>query len=353
MPSPSRLVYNISVVTRLASIDIGSNTLRLLIGEFLGGRIREIYADRKITRLGNMVDKAGSLQPDNWALSVKALGDFSSMIRRYGVRHVIAVATSALREARDAPAFIREVREKTGIHVHVISGEKEAQLNLKGILHAFSESQGGISAQIIQSGKRKNSDDDPRHPLFIMDIGGGSSEWILYQGATRYCMGSIPSGVIKMSQKCITTDPVSDADMALLRREIGIIVQGLSEDIAHLISVFPIFIGTGGTFTTLASVDLRLRAYSREKIHLHRIPLPKLYEMQGEFIRLPLSERRKIQGLEPERADLIIPGLLFTMKVMECFRFHELMISDYGLLEGALLEMKEAIEEGFSEARKP
>jgi len=331
------LIYNIPGMPLLSSIDVGSNTLRLLIAKFVGNRIIDVYSDRKITRLGSMIDRTRILRPENIALSLQALREFSSVINRHGVRHVKTVATSALREAVNADTFIKRVWEETGIRIEVISGEIEAQLILKGILHAFSPA----GVRTVHP-----------HTLFIMDIGGGSTEWIAYQGEDRYVMGSLPAGVIKLARECIRTDPLSETDIKQLTHEIHRILAPLETEIRHLITRSTLFIGTAGTFTTLASVDLGLASCSREKIHLHRIPFPRLMKMQKEFLRLSLEERRKIQGLEPERADLIIPGLQFTMNVMELFRFRELIISDYGLLEGALLAMKETSEEGLPETGK-
>jgi exopolyphosphatase/guanosine-5'-triphosphate,3'-diphosphate pyrophosphatase len=333
------LIYNIPGMPLLSSIDVGSNTLRLLIANFVGNRIIDVYSDRKITRLGSMIDRTRIFRPENTALSLQALREFSSVINRHGVRHVKTVATSALREAVNADTFIKRVWEETGIRIEVISGEKEAELILKGILHAFSTA--GVRAV-----------HPPLPTLFIMDIGGGSTEWIVYQGEDRSVMGSLPAGVIKLARKCIRTDPVSETDIKQLTREIHRMLKPLETELRHLITRSTLFIGTAGTFTTIASVDLGLASYSREKIHLHRIPFPRLMKMQKEFLRLSLEERRKLQGLEPERADLIIPGLQFTMKVMELFRFRELIISDYGLLEGALLAMKETSEEGLPETGK-
>jgi exopolyphosphatase / guanosine-5'-triphosphate,3'-diphosphate pyrophosphatase len=332
-----------------ASIDVGSNTLRLLIGKFVDNRLIDIYTDRKITRLGNMVNQTGTLQPENVAASLQALLQFSSVVHQYGVRHIRTVATSALREARNSDAFIKQVREETGIHMEVISGEREAQLTLKGILHAFSPGETGTALTAPAALPWGNAEGTCGHSLFVMDIGGGSTEWIVYQGADRNAMGSLPAGVIKLAQRHITADPVSADNIEQLNESIHLALEDLYTNTRNLITASTRFIGTGGTFTTIASVDLELDSYSREKIHLHRIPLNALLKMQRRFLHLSLSERKTIPGLEPERADLIIPGLQFTMKVMEMFNFHELTISDYGLLEGALLEMKEALEEGIQE----
>jgi exopolyphosphatase/guanosine-5'-triphosphate,3'-diphosphate pyrophosphatase len=308
----------------LASIDIGSNTLRLLIGKISGNRIIDVFSDRKITRLGNRVDETGKLQDENIEASIAAMNEFSSVISQHGVRHVKAVATSALREASNADAFIKRVFGATGLPIEVISGEKEAELTLKGVLSSLPETESVTPGSSL-----------------IIDIGGGSTEWILYMDRDHIEMGSIPIGVIRLTQKFLKNDPVSEMDVIGLSSEITPIVEDLRKRIGPLISKDTRFIGTAGTFTTIASIDMELDGYYREKIHLYRLNLYRLKNMFKRLWNLPLYKRREIRGLEPERADLIIPGVLFTIKVMEFFGFAELVISDYGLLEGTLLELKE------------
>lgn len=332
-----------------ASIDVGSNTLRLLIGRFVGNRLAVVFTDRKITRLGSVLDQTGILQPGPVEASLQALRGFSSVMNRYQVRHVRAVATSALREAQNSDLFIKRVQKETGIQIMVISGEREAQLTLKGVLHAFSPEGAVLSPRAKPRGKAEK----PRlRSLFIMDIGGGSTEWIVHLGGDRNVTGSLPSGVIKLAQKCISGDPVSKADIQRLNHEIAPVLTNLETHGKHLITGSTLFVGTGGTFTTIASVDRRLDSYSREQVHLHHVSLSRLKKMQRTFLQLDLEERKKIRGLEPDRADLIIPGVQFTMKVMELFHFRKLIISDSGLLEGVILEMKGKLEESLSEAGK-
>jgi exopolyphosphatase/guanosine-5'-triphosphate,3'-diphosphate pyrophosphatase len=321
-------------MSSLAAIDVGSNTIRLLIGEVEDHKIRDVYSDRKTTRLGNLVDETGMLQDENMRASLAVLEEFSSILGKYGVEHVRAVATSALREASNSASFVKQVLDNTGIQIEVIPGEREAELTLKGVLLSFH-------------------DIDPNRQIsgFIVDIGGGSTEWILY-GNDLLDMGSIPMGVIKLTRQFIKTDPVSLSDIGNMDREIVSLLQGLRPRVGHYIDRDTHFIGTAGTFTTIASVDLGLDAYSRKKIHLHRISLEKLRAMSENLLSLPLEKRKRVKGLEPERADLIIPGLQFTIKVMDFFRFDELTVSDYGLLEGLLLEIKETIGKGISETGK-
>jgi len=322
-----------------ASIDVGSNTIRLLIAGVKDKRIIDVYYGRKITRLGTGISHTGKLLDKNIEASIAALKEFSSIISKHGVKRVRAVATSALREASNSDIFMEKVFADTGISIEVISGEKEAELILEGIRLSLPE-----SSHLTL------------HPLFILDMGGGSTEWILYrkerQGdrtRPQVEMGSIPVGVIKLAGSFIKTDPVSEADIKNLNDEIVLYVNDLKARIGKHINSDTRFIGTAGTFSTIASVDLGLETYSREKIHLHSLPLSRLQDMSRRLLSLMLEERKNVRGLEPERADLIIPGLQFTIKVMEFFDFDELTVSDYGLLEGVLFDIFSEVRHGGKE----
>lgn len=317
----------------LAAIDVGSNTLRLLIGRAACNRLIDVYSDRKITRLGNRVGQTGTLQDKNIEVSISALKEFSSVVSSYGVSRVKAVATSALREASNSDIFIKRVFDATGIAIEVITGEKEAELTLKGILLSFPDPE----SQTLPMGGMDG--------LLIADIGGGSTEWISYRDRFHIDMGSTPTGVIKLTQDFLKTDPISEAHLIELNGAIDAAIENLKQRIGPPFKEDTKFIGTGGTFTTLASIDLGIDGYSRRKVHLHTIALSELRDMGEKLIALSLEDRKKVKGLEPERADLIIPGIQFTIKLMKWFQFDELIISDYGLIEGALLDIEKDISE--------
>lgn len=312
-----------------ASIDIGANTLRLLIGKFEDNIISDIHYLRRITRLGSGVIQSGKLSPERMDASLSALKEFSSIISGSNVKHIRAVATSALREASNARFFIEKVFKETGITIEVISGEEEANFTLKGLLGSFS------GTNLLKK------------TLFIVDIGGGSTEWILYRDERAISKDSIPIGVVKLNEDYIKSDPVSKDEIAKIKDNITPFLEDIKNKTGIYLDEQTIFVGTAGTFTTIASIDLGLETYSREKVHLHRIPLERLQSIYNEASQLTLEERKRIKGLEPERADLIIPGLVFTINIMDFFKFEELIVSDYGLLEGILFDMKEQIERGF------
>lgn len=323
----------------LASIDVGSNTIRLLVGKVLGDRIVDSYYDRKITRLGDMLRHSQRLGDKEMDASLAAIEGFSSVIARSGVQKLRAVATSALREASNADLFVRRVSEITGIRIEVISGEQEAALTLKGIIFALRRLQGKPES------------------VLVLDIGGGSTEWMFVRNMrsagdliSRAEIGSIPAGVIKLVRDYVKNDPIMDSDINALNAAVVSILDDIGTLIGQLLSKNTSFIGTAGTFSTIASIDLGLETYSRERMHLHSVPFSRLNRMWEILRALPIEKRKSVPGLEPERADLIIPGLHFTISVMRHFGFRKLIASEYGLLEGVLLELKETFEKDIPTA---
>jgi exopolyphosphatase/guanosine-5'-triphosphate,3'-diphosphate pyrophosphatase len=302
-----------------AAIDVGSNTLRLLIGAIHKDRVSRIYADRAITRLAEGTRETGTLRKKNMMESVSVLREFSQSIARYGVSCVKAVGTSALREANNSRDFVTMAFQETGIRIGIIPGEKEAELTAQGVLLGM-----------------ENTDS----PSLIIDIGGGSTEWIIQGQRAPHgsnLFGSIPLGVVHLLEKYIKTDPPFPGDISAMNHEIDSRLRPVKDMAMHSFTPQRL-VGTGGTITTLASMDLGLNAYDHTRIHLHPIPFARLSQWRDKVLSLTLSMRMGIHGLEPERADLIIPGILLTIRIMNFFRFSEITVSDYGLLEGLLKE---------------
>ncbi len=301
-----------------AAIDVGSNTLRLLIGDVHGNTLSRIHTDRAVTRLAEGIGDTGILRQENIRRSVAVLKAFSRSISEHGVTRVEAVGTSALRDAGNSRELLDMALQETGIGIRVISGMREAELTVKGILMG-AQGENGVS--------------------LIIDIGGGSTEWILSH-ESPLC-GSLHIGVVGLSERFITSDPPSSADIASVIREIDAHLLPLKREITGRALPVKDFIGTGGTITTLAAMDLQLREYDPGKVHLHRIPLRRLSSLRDMLVSLPVDRRRDVRGLEPERADLIIPGILLTIRLMDFGGFREVIVSDHGLLEGLIKEMND------------
>lgn len=307
----------------LAAIDVGTNTLRLLIGCFSRGRLQRIAAERAVTRLGRQLMATGLLDREGALHSIATLLEFKAICKKKGVRRISALGTSALREARDSGAFVNEVRERTGISIEIISGEREAELTLKGIVNDYASTAG---------------------PAVVLDIGGGSTEWILYgEGSARE---SIPIGALKLHEQFITSDPPIAEDVERLKNYIDKFVidsflKYSRQKKSPLDPVSKRLIATGGTATTVAAIDMALGVYDGERVHLHTLFRPSVEAILRRLVLLPAKERAGTPGLEPERAEIIIPGLLILLAFMDALRIDSLVVSDHGLLEGALMELVE------------
>lgn len=324
------MIYPDDLSRASAAIDVGSNTIRLLIGDIRKNQLNRIYSGRITTRLAEGIANSGRLNNDNICKSLSAIKEFYSLISGCGIKNIRAVGTSAVREAENSSEFIDAVFNETGIKVERITGIEEARLTAKGLLSGIEK---------------------PSGPLIIIDIGGGSTEWIIQAGPLpedRLLSDSLPAGVVKLFERFIMTDPPAPDELSAINNEIDSIIAGNKlRTLTHQSD--GILIGTGGTITTLASLDLGLDEYDGEKVHMHTMPLEKLSILRDMLISLPLERRKEIKGLEPGRVDLIIPGILLTIRVMETLGFSEITASDYGLLEGMLLESCSATGETTDE----
>jgi exopolyphosphatase/guanosine-5'-triphosphate,3'-diphosphate pyrophosphatase len=303
-----------------AAIDIGTNTLRLLIGGVNSGKLIRFAEERVITRLGRDLAINGVLNKDSIDNSIRTLKQFKVLVDKYKALNPIAVGTSALRDAGNSSEFIEAVKAQTGINVTIISGDKEAELTVQGMLGYIN---------------------DVSVPAFIADIGGGSTEWILYEGTCNYTRSSLQTGAVRLNEQFIHSDPPAPEEIQNIKNEvIELVKQSFLRTgirFKHDKDEIRSFIVTGGTATTVASIDMGLDTYDGERIHLHQISYDRLKDILHCLSSIPLFKRTNIKGLEPDRADIIIPGILILKVLMEMFKSETIIISDYGLLEGILL----------------
>ncbi|MEK6684670.1 MAG: Ppx/GppA phosphatase family protein [Nitrospirota bacterium] len=303
----------------LAGIDIGTNALRLLIAEMRkkGSRVefRPIHEERRITRLGEGLVNSGRLSPPAIARTLQALKEFHAVVTEHPVDKVIAVATSAVREAGNRQLFLDRLREETGLEAEVILGEEEARRTLKGVRY-------GLRA-------------DDRN-IFVMDIGGGSTEWMVVTDGEIRGMKTVGIGVVKLTDRALASDPLSDADQHRLIRgieeTIGPILKSLGSFSGHRL------IGTAGTVTTLAALELGMTVYEASRVQNTSLGLEQIEAWYRTLVGMSLNERRGLAGLEKGREDLIIPGTALLMTAMRLLGAREVVVSEYGLKEGILID---------------
>lgn len=284
-----------------------------------GGNLIRIASDREVTRLGKDLLSTGRLNSANIDLSIRSLARFKAKCDDYGVKRIIALGTSALREAEDSGEFLAMANERVGLDIEIISGEKEADLTLKGI-----------------RGQKEFISDSPYS--VIVDVGGGSTEVILCNDYnSKY---STPIGAVKLHEKFIRSDPPALAEIGNMK---AFIVTGLRPLVLQIhnqiLDKSLFFIATGGTPTTLAAMHLNMAPYDGDRVHGQRLTYSSIRSLFDKLVSLPVHERRTITGLESERADIIVTGTMIILVLMELLKTNEFFVSDYGLMEGVLFDV--------------
>ncbi len=310
------------VMSRYASLDVGSNTVRLLVAEKSGEHgFQPIRVERIITRLGGNFTAAGELDQSAIERTLAALHAFAGIAREEKAEAVFAAGTGVLRKAKNGKEFIRRVREETGLPLRLISGEEEGRLMLKGVLWSLK---------------------DPAPTRLVVDIGGWSTEVIWAgKGRPRKIL-STALGVVALTETLIFSDPPGAKERKTLEENIGKMARGIRKEFEENgcspSDLDKDLIGTAGSATTLAAIDLKLPFYHHAKINGHQIPRAILERIYDQLISLPAAERLKIPGLEKGREDLVIPGTAIVLGLLEAFCLDNLLVIDSGLLEGVMLD---------------
>jgi len=306
---------------RVASIDLGTNTARLLIGSSGSGRVERHFISRRITRLGGGFTRDRGISPEAALRTISALKEFAQSLHEYEVDRVRAVATSAVRDAVNRTEFCDAVKSATGIELEVISGELEGKLTLSGVISGLDVIPGS---------------------MFVFDVGGGSTEYTLASGEDILFTRSLPLGVVRLTEGKVGIDAIA----AKVEKELCLLSSELQSASLHGRLSSGTLIGTAGTATTLAAISLKLSDYDYRKVNNHLLSLDEIKAIFRTLLPLSPEERlHQIAGLEKGREDLIIAGTILTIKTMELFKFSNLKVSDYGLLEGVLIHLADPAPE--------
>lgn len=302
---------------RLAGIDIGTLTCRLLIADLpADNRLSELCSERRILRLGEGVDQSKRLKHEAVERVIHCLKDWRATIESYHVHAHVAVATSAVRDAANKQEFLNRVRSEAGFEVEILSGDEEARRTMLGI-HS------GLPGDIKD--------------VLALDIGGGSTEFILALQGQSPVVRSIDIGVVRLSERLLHHDPPTRHEIAEARawiqRETTVVLAAMPRRTGLT------FVGTAGTITSLAAMALQLPAYDAARIHNYRLALNMITDLEKHLLSRSKAARIGMPGLERNREDVIAAGAIILRTVMEMLGEEECLVSDLGLREGILLDL--------------
>ena len=306
-------------MTRVAVVDIGTNSTRLLIADVEDGRVTsERERESTVTRLGAGVDANGTLRDDAIERVYETLERYEERIERNDADVALAVLTSAVRDASNGGDFAKTVKERFGLAPHVLSGDEEARLTFLG---ATSERDPSDSTRTL-----------------VIDIGGGSTELVIGTGHEAEFHVSNQAGVVRQTERHLTSDPPERQELEALAQDVRTILQqGVPEDqrreVQHGIAV-------AGTATSLAVIAQELEPYDPAKVHGYVLGKRECESLLEILASLPLEERREVPGLHPDRAPTIVAGVMILILALELFRLERVEVSEHDILRGAALGLR-------------
>jgi exopolyphosphatase / guanosine-5'-triphosphate,3'-diphosphate pyrophosphatase len=308
---------------RVAVVDLGTNTTRLLVADVSDGVFTQLDKQTTITRLGQGVDASGRLAEEAMDRVRAALANYREVMDREDVTETIAVATSAMRDASNGPAFRDELNERFGIDARTISGDEEARLTFLGATSA-----------------RTPAAESPATTM-VIDIGGGSTEYVVGSpNAAPEFHVSTQMGSVRHTERFLHGDPPEHEELEALAADVQRVV---AEQVpARYREETTEGIAVAGTATTLAAIDQELDPYDPEKVHGYRVGLAAAERIQAMLAALPVEERREVTGLHPDRAPTIVAGVTILVESIRAFGLHEIEVSESDILQGAAMAVGEA-----------
>lgn len=313
--SASRAAFRIPRSDRRAVIDIGTNSVKLLVADVFPAAVEPIWEGSEQTRLGRGFYDDHRLRPEAIADTAKAVAHFTAIAQKQGASHLRVIATSAARDAENANELLAAVRAASGVTIEVISGEQEADWVFQGVL---------------------TNDSLSNQTVLLLDVGGGSTEFILGNADCAIFRDSFKLGTVRLLESASLSDPPTPAELANLRAQLRAFLEcevrpRLAPHLDQLLPARPCLVGTGGTTSILARLELQLADYDRERIEATRFTAARLRWHVERLWHQPLAKRRELPGLPPTRADVILFGAAIYEAVMEAFGLAELRVSTRGL----------------------
>jgi exopolyphosphatase / guanosine-5'-triphosphate,3'-diphosphate pyrophosphatase len=298
---------------RVAVVDIGTNSTRLLIADVDGGRVNEFKRRTTVTNMGRGVDHTGLICSEAIEDVCSVVADYKACYEEMGSERVMAIATSAVRDAANGDAFIAELRERFCLDARLLTGTEEAHLTYLGA-----------------TAQRPSEE-----PTLVFDIGGGSTELIVGSGRDVGFHTSLQAGTIRQSERHLTSDPPDPHELEDLAADIrNLIERAVAADIDFRPSKA---IAVAGTPTSLAAIDQELEPYDPGRVHGYRLGMRRIQRMLSRLSSMPLAERLRVPGLHPGRAPTIVAGTVILVQVMRAFGLEEVEVSELDILHGSAL----------------
>ncbi len=297
-------------MSRVAAIDCGTNSIRLLIADITGGNFKEVLRTMEIVRLGQGVDQNKSFHPDAIARTLSAVEKFAQLIASKGVEKIRFCATSATRDASNRELFTNGVKKILGVEVEVIPGEQEAALSFIGATKELSQSDGSF---------------------LVVDIGGGSTEFVFGSEKVEFAK-SVNIGCVRMSERHLNLQPPTMAQIAEAIIDIDLAITQAAKVVP--ISQAKSLVAVAGTATTVAAAALKLAEYDRYLIHLSRISAPAVHQVAAMFQSLNKDQITALGYMHPGRVDVITAGALVLSRIMAATGASEFIASESDILDG-------------------
>ena len=301
---------------RVAVIDIGTNSARLLVADVEGGRVSPVERRSTVTRLGRGVDLSGRLAAEAIEDAARAVGEYVATVAELGAEAVDAIATSAVRDADNGGAFVAELRERFALSARVLGGDEEARLTYVGA----------------------TAERAPAEPTLVVDIGGGSTELVVGTGREISFHTSMQAGVVRHTERRLVHDPPTPVELEALATDVRGLIAGATADAPGAKAG----IAVAGTPTSLAAIELALEPYDPDRVHGHVLELTSVQRDLSRLAAASVAERIEIPGLHPERAPTIVAGVVILVEVMRAFGLGRIAVSEHDILYGAAIALYES-----------
>jgi exopolyphosphatase / guanosine-5'-triphosphate,3'-diphosphate pyrophosphatase len=309
---------------RVAAVDLGTNSTRLLVADVGDGSLEEVARVTKITRLGEGVDERKRLLPVPIARVRNVLTDFRREAEQLGAERTLAVATSAVRDAENGEAFLGEIEWSYGFKTRLLTGDEEAHLTFRG----------------VSLGREVAAD------TLVIDIGGGSTEFVVGGPAGLRFHDSLDLGCVRLTERFLHSDPPTGEELDACAEAVrALLAERVPGDVRPETAI-----GVAGTITSIAALDLELVEYDADRVHGHRLSRQGVVAQLDRLASVPLAERREIPALDPDRAPVIVAGAVILREALDHFGLGGLEVSEHDILDGAALEAAELPEPEEGEA---